>query len=450
MMKRNTFLLLSILTASMIGLVSLFSSRPSAVQAEQNVVASGNWGTEFEISTGSARAQRPAIATAPNGKTVLVTYIEPSSDAVSNVKYSFSTNNGKAGSWQTNRPIHTATAKKSEQTHVAFDQNNKAHVVWVEDSRLAYANSSNLSSGFGTPKYFSASPAVPGANNPFVITYGNTTVHIIWAEGDTGNPGPNIKHVQSTNGGSSWGSTTFITDNNVQSEKPSAAVDADGNLYIVYQQQARFSGGNILNDIFYVKGTRNGSSFTWSTPTNINSKIPAGAFTMVEPSIIYNNGRLEVSATQQFPNSVNAKEAPYFIQYITCTTSCGNSNNWNPEVISEPDGSGEALFVDITPSNIVSSIVKLGTCTTIVFDGKVSFTQDDSEQIFNSSSCNSWGNGRQDLTFNDESRSIQPVAATQNNWWMYVAYEEFVNEGNAEKIYFIGNIPAVYLPVITK
>ena len=448
-MNRNKILSLSILTFVLVGLIALFSQAANPAHAETEAVNANNWETAIEISTGATRAQRPSIAASPDGKTILVTYVAPSNDdSVSDIKYSYSTQNGKLGSWTRNQAVHPSTAKKSEQTHVTFDQNGKAHVVWVEDTRLAYANSANLSSGFENFKYFSTSPAIPGALNPYVITYGNN-VHIIWSEGDTGNPGPNIKHVQSTNGGTSWGAVTFVVNNGVKTEKPSVAVDDEGNLYLVYQQQTI---SPTHNNILYLKGTFNNSTLSWSsTPTDITSKIvgnPEGAFTMVEPSIMYNNGRLEVSVTQKY-DAATSREARQFIYHITCANSCEDKANWQPKLIQ--DGATSALYIDISPNNLAASIVRLGSCTTIIFDGKPSSGQVDKERIFSSGSCSNWGNNRQDLTPTiGESRAIQPTAVIQNSWWMYVVYEQFENEDQAEKIYFMRNIPGVYLPVVLK
>ncbi|MBE2224810.1 MAG: hypothetical protein IAF02_24935, partial [Anaerolineae bacterium] len=359
-------------------------------------------------------------------------------------------------SWTKHREVYPASAAESNYVDATFDQTNRAHVVWVEGSGLAYANSSNLGSGFGNYKFFTKLSTNSVAYNPKVVTYGNN-VHIIWSEGGdfSGTPeevGPNIYHVQYYKNNLNvwgWSDITAVTYNTVQSEKPAFAVDPAGNLHVVYQQQVDASHYNIL----YAKGTFNGSTITWEPESNhavITSNIPAGAYTMVEPSILYSNGRLEVSATQVF-DAPNPKEAASYIYYITCDTSCNESNNWDATRISEANGGlTSALYVDITPSNIVSSIVRLGSCTSIVFDGKVTSTQDDKEQIFDSSSCNGWGDGRTELTENDESRTIQPVATTQYGWWMYVVYEEFVNLDSSEKIYFMRNIPSVYLPMISK
>lgn len=455
MSERKT-LLLGILVFGLIGLVWTASQTTNPALADTKEITN-NWVTAEDVSVGASYAIRPSVAAAPNGKTVIVTYSGKSGgDTKDNTYYSFSNNNGKSGSWTKNSPLYPQpdSTEESSQTNVIFDQNNKAHVVWIEGLGIAYANSTsgNLGNPF-TNVWIAPNPPAsdPGASNPRVVTYGNH-VHIIWAEGDTssGTPqkiNPNIYHIHSSNGGATWGAVNAITFNTVKSESPAVAVDDAGNLHVVYQQQTIMP---THNNIKYAKGTFNGSAITWSTEANqvdITSKIPVGAFSMVEPSIIYSNGRLDVSVTQKYdsPNPNDDSESQQYVYHIYCKSACTNANNWYPQ-----RASNTPLYISITPQNLASSIIRVNGCTNIIYDGKVSpGEQNDSEQVFENSSCSGWGIPNE-LTDNDESRSIQPAAASQNNWWIYVVYEEFTEQGDAEKIYFIRNIPGVYLPVIIR
>lgn len=336
----------------------------------------------------------------------------------------------------------------SIHTAVTFDKNNKAHVVWVENTGLAYANSSNLSTGFSAPKLFTDSLIDAGSEvlNPQIITF-NNHVHII---GVAKNVDQYVFHVHSADGGATWKAAKYVTNFLPKVDRPDVAVDHDGNLHVVYNGQKYIPPSTLLDSVSYAQGAFNGSDVTWnlSNHVDITTRMPATTdYNVIEPSVIYTNGRLEVSVTQQYkPANPNLRhEARQFVYYIYCNGTCTTAANWNAQLAS-----GAVLYIDNEPYNLTSEITRLAGCSLMVFDGKISTTQDDREQIFSASNCSGWGNGRIELTVNDESRSIQPTIATQNNWWMYVAYEEFLNEDQVHKIYFTRNIPGVYLPIIRK
>lgn len=444
-LNSKIILTISLLTFSIFGLVLFASYVGEEVYAEAEAV-SGRWDPRLEISVGTTNAIRPALAAAPNGKTVLVTYTD---DNQNNPYYSFSTNNGKAGSWTFHRSIYPTSTTPSSQTAVTFDKNNKAHVVWIENTGLAYANSSNLSTGFSTPKLFTDPLVDPGSDvlNPQVITF-NNHVHII---GIAKAVEPYVFHVHSADGGATWKAAQYVTNFLPKVDRPDVAVDTAGNLHVVYNGQKYLPPATLLDSVSYALGSFNGSVVSWTLTNHIDitTKMPATTdYNVIEPSIVYTNGRLEVSVTQQYkPANPNLRhEARQFVYHIHCNGSCLTAANWNAQQVS-----GQVLYIDNEPYNLTSDIGKLGNCSFTVFDGKISTTQNDREQIFSSSSCNGWGSGRSEMTINDESRSIQPAIATQNNWWMYVVYEEFESSTvNNHKIYFMRNIPGVYLPMIRK
>ncbi|MFO7684420.1 MAG: hypothetical protein R6X34_30690 [Chloroflexota bacterium] len=328
---------------------------------------------------------------------------------------------------------------------VAFDSTNKAHVVWIENGGLAYANSTNLNNGFNAPKIFIENLVKTGVVNAQIITFGNF-VHIVGAATDQNN-NSNVFHVQSSNGGTSWGTPKLVTNNTLQTDRPTVGVDNDGHLHLVYRQQRVSS---VIMDpahfhLKYARGAFNSTTVDWGEDEgahiDITGNILTGNSSLFEPSILVENGRLEVSATQKYDG--NDSQAEQSIYYLYCNGSCTNAGNWSQQKVS-----GNVLYINNNPFNLVSDIVRLGSCTNVIFDGKVGTTLNPAEQIFSSSSCSGWGNARSSLTDPNVARSIQPAAATQNNWWMYIVYEEFADD--VPKVYFMRNIPGVYLPMIRK
>lgn len=465
MTRLKNILLVSLLIITVARLVTIISGSPTEIHADTDDATNitNNWEVVHQKITteDTPYAIKPSIATSPDGKTVFVVYSSAeTASSPQNQYYSFSRKNGETGSWTMQQQLNDTSATSSK-AHVTFDQNNRAHVVWTEGSSIAYAKSisSNLNDGFGTETIFPNIPGnIPEAADPKVITYGND-VHIIWAEG-TGNlsdPSPDIYHRQSTDGGANWG-TTFDTPNPVTTsafrhKKPAVTIDDAGNLHVLYEKQV-FFGIDIREQIRYAKGTLSNGAIIWADDDSTHPDITANMsidipnFDVVEPDILYANGHLETSVTQRYVNPVQPSKKPQFVFHIGCASSCENELNWSPTRVSDL-----ISYLDASPYSLTSSIMRIGNCLNITFDGKVSTESEDSEQIFLSNGCNGWGGIPSALTNNDESRTIQPAAASQNDWWGYIVYEEFVgdDDNNANKqVFFTRNSPALYLPIIVK
>ena len=471
MINQKNLLFFSLLLLTIIGLVTIISGSPETIHANSDETANtaSSWENAHQqiSAVGAPYAISPSIAASPDGKTVLVVYSSAIAvDSPQNLYYSFSTKNGQSGSWTKHQPLNNSSATSSK-AHVTFDQNNRAHVVWTEGTSIAYAKSvsSNLNDGFGNITIFpNIVGTAPEAATPKVVTYGNH-VHIVWAEGkgDFDDPDPDIYHRHSTNGGSSWGTTlntpnAITTDGVIETDglshkNPTVTVDNDGNLHVLYEKPGIF-GILTREQIRYVKGKLSNDAIIWPLDESTHPIITADMsgndpnedpnFEVVEPDIIYVNGRLETSVTQKSVHTSIPSQKYQNIFNISCVGSCENESNWSSTQISD-----RIYYLDAEPYSLTSSIIRLGGCLNIAFDGKV---LTGSEQIFLGNSCSGWGISTE-LTGNDESsRTIQPAAASQNNWWGYVVYEEFVGDAvDANKqVFFTRNRPAVYLPMIIK
>lgn len=463
MIKQKNLLLISLLIVMTVGLVVILSPVPNTIHAEADSVDTSWEATHQEISTGAPYAIRPAIAATQDGNTIIVVYsTKMAGDSSQTLYYSFSNANGESGSWKKNTRIYNNTSgEDATKAHVVFDQDNRAHVVWTEGLGIAYVKSisSNLNDGFGAVTIFPNAPALdPGAIAPKVVTYGNH-VHLIWAEGDSSSAEPerkeqNIYHRHSTNGGTSWG-TTYSTPNKVtytavRHTNPAVTVDESGHLHVLYEK--RFAVGlTIREQITYAKGTLKNDVISWTDEADhvdITKDMTIGLpnFDVLEPDIIYTNGRLDASVTQRFDAALG-KEKQQYVYHIGCADSCGTESNWIATRVSST-----VLYVDVSPYSLASSIINVGNCLHISFDGKQGISSDYSEQIFMTSSCNNWGDNREELTVDDETRSIVPASTSQSNWWGYVVYEDFEGSANDEnkQVFFVRNKPALYLPIILK
>lgn len=473
MIKYKNIFLVSLFTLTAIGLITIISGSPVEIHAgtDETAALASNWeNIQQPVSIGDPGAPyaiKPTIAEAPNGRTVLVVYsTQMDGDSKQNLYYSFSNKNGESGSWPNNQQNQQLNESDeiSSKPYVTFDQSGRAHAVWTEGLSIAYAKSVSvdLSEGFLEPTVF---PNIPGGNpdasDPKVITYGNNDVHIIWAESNDNTPDPNIYHRHSTSGGElanesdenkGWGTTYTtpkpITTQSLNHENPTVTVDDSGNLHVLYQKRDRVEDESV-EQIRYTK-LNNGDAL-WPdelTHTDVTTDIPGGPpyYDVLKPHIIYVNGHLEVSVTQRYLEGAPSEKHQY-VFHIGCSISCENPSNWIATRVTNT-----VLFIDAKPDSLTSSIMRIGNCLNIVFDGKSSTDQSKPEQVFLSSSCSGWGDNLQELTPRIGSRTIQPIATSTSNWWGYTVYEEFVGtDVDANKqVFFVRNSPAVYLPVIMK
>lgn len=385
--------------------------------------------------TSNVYGSRLAVARgAPNGSTVIVGYVRQMSDVESNtdVYYRRSTNNGAPGSWSNEARIHSSSGIRSTELDIDYDNANKAHAIWVENGlQLHYAAEASWSSNISSIR----STSDTGIAGPRIVASGTSNIDVIWAEYN--NFQWQIFHSRSRNGGSSWvvaknlvsiGSTDFST-------RPALAVNGN-TIHVVWEE------GIISAKIQYARGTVNTSTneVTWTTPRTISAA--SAATNGKQPQIVLSGNTLHVSYTERLATQQQ------YIHHIQCSSSCANANvNTYWQSTGNPV-SGQVLGVYASnPFDVISTIGQLGGCTLVYFHGLLS--SGENEQIWGTSSCGKWAASAKDEVTGNSTRAIFPNLETQNNWWLYLVYEEFVSE-NVRQVRFIRNEPALYLPIVVK
>lgn len=447
-MKKYSFTIVILLIVIVFFATSSNGDRPTA-HARNNSVQP-DWSTAEKVSGDATLAEKPIVTSSPNGDTVLVAYSGKSSgNPNQDPYYSYSNLNGESGSWQKHNIVDSTSNSVSEHIHATFDEQGYAHLIWREGASLAYAKSNsnnNLGSGF-TKHLFDDIPATSKILNPIVATYGSF-VHIFWVE-SINNQATNIYHNVSDDHGASWQS---YSDKNKLSENfnvyltdsPAVQLDNDGNFHLVYQQES----ATLENKIYYINGSVSYNAGADKYEVNKSQAVDithmfdfTARFHFVDPDITYQNGRIDVSATLYFQN-----ENQNYIYHFYCTSKCDESASWyTSDAIS-----GSALEVNITPSNITSSLVSAGGCPIVIYDGKRPSNEFGNEQLWNVAKCQGWNNWSE-LTI-PQIRAIRPSAEMQENgWWLYAAYEKYI-DGTTDEVYFMRVAPetALYLPVIIK
>ncbi|MCB8985032.1 MAG: hypothetical protein H6659_14465 [Ardenticatenaceae bacterium] len=440
-MKKTVGLLLVVV----IGALWALAWREQTAVAETAVPDADTWSSPKVISTGITNAKRPVIKADPNtpGKVMVVFISQQINNTPIDPYYTLSTNYGV--NWTTPSPIHQSGVE-SKQIDFDFDNQGTAHAVWRENRSLAYANSSNWAGSFKT---LSAPTGDPGVTTPSIGTFGSN-IHVVWSEANTGDPNPiktvpNIYYSRSTNRGANWLATPVaITSTGLDSVSPSIAVDAAGNVHVVWQE-LEFDQ-TLLDFVFkvkYVKGTVSANSVSWSAPLTISNAIVASPFDAHEPHILATNSGLEVTLTTIFQQPVEQ-----YVYLLSCRSSCESLSKWT----NQGNVSGPALYVNVEPVDLASSPTNRLGCTHVFFDGATTDNPEGKEQVWMANGCRGWNAPRTPITDN-LTRALRPSSDSLDNW-LYLAYEEaiVIETGNTNKIYFLSNESdyGMYLPVVIK
>lgn len=158
---------------------------------------------------------------------------------------------------------------------IAFDKDDNVLITWTDDKDEDFILLSSKSADGG--KSFSPAVELPKGKTlprtPDVAVDKKTgTIWVAWTHG--GGESGDIYLVKSTDGGTSWGERLNITDNEGFSDGPDIAIDADGNITIVFDDSTPELAGPHAVIIAFVRSTDGGKTF--SAPKTISTPIGGG------------------------------------------------------------------------------------------------------------------------------------------------------------------------------
>lgn len=173
----------------------------------------------------------------------------------------------------TNEPALSSTTQNTNARCIA-SSGDTVHVVWYDNRdgaspEIYYKRSIDGGVNWGADTritnniYFSSNPSV---------SVSGSVVHIVWQENRDGNY--EIYYRRSTDGGTSWGTDTRLTNDSSPSRYPCVAVSGMF-VYVVWHDW------NTL-DIFYKRSTDGGIS--WAADTNLTNDVAASWYPSVSAS----------------------------------------------------------------------------------------------------------------------------------------------------------------------
>jgi hypothetical protein len=171
----------------------------------------------------------------------------------------------------------------------------------------------------------------------------------------------------------------------------------------------------------------------WSTPVIISTVADAR-----EPEIALANDTLQVVYTDYRSNDNQ------YIRHTQCAANCININNWQ-DTTNAISGQISGANGD-DPLNLVADVIQWRSCTVSYFHGTSTDFLADNEIIWGVDSCAKWSESPRDKITSETIRSLNPSLSTQDNWWLYLVYEQ--GNTDARQIYFQRTKPDIYLPAV--
>lgn len=308
----------------------------------------------------------PTLRVAPNGR-MMLSYNHVVASEVQNPY--FTVYNRASRSWSTPQRIRSSNNHLRYGTF-AFDSASQAHAIWLDGEDVYYAAESGWPD---TSKKISTS-GQKILDPPAIAIGSDGVIHVVWSQG------PNtltVYHAYSANG-SSW-AVSPLTQPGDDASAVSVAATADGNVHVVWEE---FTYDTLFSRIYYRKGTRQGTGYSWTASKVLVSSDLTNA---KRPALVAEGNNLHLGFTSQV--STNQQYAIYRRYAAGTWGQLVNINEERPLSVNTSN-----------PYDLVTSVAVCGGNTHVYFHG--ASQQQTSEQIWGASSGDSW-------------QSLAPVTATQ-------------------------------------
>jgi len=151
-------------------------------------------------------------------------------------------------------------------SRLVVDREDGLHLVWFDlstgNNEIMYAEKAR-DSGWTAPTNISNNPS--HSRSPSLVVDSQGTTHVAWHDYAPGYWA--IFYSQKPKGGT-WSEPYNVTSNREASTNPALAVDNQGTLYLVWQEDTLEDVDVYYTDIYYASRNQDG---TWSEPVNISN-----------------------------------------------------------------------------------------------------------------------------------------------------------------------------------
>jgi hypothetical protein len=400
--------------------------------ADSNAVANDavnpGWESPLLLSPAS---YGPIIQMAPNGA-VMLAYGQATSGTNNQINPTYRILPAGSGSWSTAARIHSSPANFSQVTF-QFDVNSVAHAVWRSDTAVFYAAQPSWASNSFSIVFNNAPNLV---FDPQIAVNADGVIHVVAAMQNPAfvNLPPDIHHAYSTNNGDSW-ITTNITNNNRRSAPPDVAVDADGNVHIVWEERTPIDPGDDPDDpnhyaIYYQVGTKTEEGYSWQEAVVISGSVLKAR----QPGLVAKGNDLYLT----FTDLVSPEK-----QFVYYTSRPANGSWQTPVNVTDE----EPLAVNTNaPYFLVSSITFCEDDLYIVYYGSLVFNAN--EQVFVQQLKDGVWRNRETVTSPLE-RRVRSSAVCRDGT-LNLVYEQLDNPNINHQIYYTIARELIFLPVINR
>jgi hypothetical protein len=214
-----------------------------------------NWGADTRLTNDSLASQYPSVSV--SGSVVHIVWYD-NRDGNYEIYYKRSTDNGS--NWGTDTRL---TNNSSDSYHPCVSASgSNVHIVWYDNRdgnrEIYYKNSTNNGSSWGADIRLTNNSS--DSWYPLLSVFGSA-VHVVWYDVRDGNS--EIYYKRSTDGGSTWGADTRLTNDVASSTGASVSASSLG-VNVVWNDNR---DGN--NEIYYKRSTDGGS--TWGADTRLTN-----------------------------------------------------------------------------------------------------------------------------------------------------------------------------------
>ncbi len=236
---------------------------------------------------------------------------------------------------------------ESKYPDIAVDASGNLHVVWDDFTpgnwEIFYKRSTDGGVTWSWNKRLSWNSG--GSSNPDIAVDASGNLHVVWCDSSPGNW--EIFYKRSTDGGATWSTVRRISWNSGPSVGPVIAVDSAANLHVVWYDESLSSG---FPEIFYKKSTDGGATWsaskrlTWTSGPSYDPDIAVDS--AGNPHVVwydYTPGAPEI----YFKRSVDGGATWSTMKRLTWTSGGSNS----PAITVDGPGKLHVVWEDYTPGN---------------------------------------------------------------------------------------------------